>query len=179
MSYKLPITTEKFLEASNPKKKKKNENELIMKDESGAEAVVGKPVSNQPLKEIIASSPQGAEKSPLNGEKAKSAEEQKLDYYLNLISRYEGKTIGDIAKEKYQSEYMSADTRSDADLEEIATDYANAHKAEKQASLTKKEEWHDCTIPLFALPFQNRSAEQVFLKSIRAFRSADRLIPWR
>ena len=140
MSYKLPITTEKFLEASNPKKKKQNENELIMKDESGAEAVVGKPVSNQPLKEIIASNPQGAEKSPLNGEKAKSAEEQKLDYYLNLISRYEGKTIGDIAKEKYQSEYMSADTRSDADLEDIATDYANAHKAEKQASLTQKAE---------------------------------------
>ena len=31
----------------------------------------------------------------------------------------------------------------------------------------------------FVIPFQNRSVEQVFSKSIRGFRSVDRLIPWR
>jgi len=31
----------------------------------------------------------------------------------------------------------------------------------------------------FGTPFQNRSIPQVFSKSIRVFRSVDRLIPWR
>ena len=31
----------------------------------------------------------------------------------------------------------------------------------------------------FVIPFQNRSAEQVFSKSIRVLRRKDRLIPWR
>lgn len=143
MSYKLPVTAENFIEASMPKKKKQNANELIMKDVSGAEVIVKPPISHsssgvQSSNTTGGGNAESANKTPSENGKPKSAEEQKLDYYLNLISRYEGKTIDDIAKEKYQSEYMSGDSRTDDELKEVAKDYANAHKSEKQSSLTQK-----------------------------------------
>ena len=137
MSYKLPITKEKFLEAAVPKKKKKEENELVMKEVSGAESTVKKGGYGS-LNEVVKT--ERDEKVQSSADKPKSPEEQKLDYYLNLINRYEGKTIGDIAKEKYESEYMSADTRTDEQLEEIANNYANAHKTEKKGALMQKAE---------------------------------------
>ena len=120
MNYKLPITEEKFILASIPKQKKV-QTEKVRANKKGE----------------IAEKLEGVE-NPLIP--TKSREEEKLDYYLNLIDRYSGKTIDELAKEKYEYEYQNPDKRTDTQLSAIAHANANAFKQEKQTALTQKTE---------------------------------------
>ena len=63
MSYKLPITKEKFLEATTPKKKKDDEKQLIMRDVSGAEDYIKNPLNGEPLSAYIISKIERANKN--------------------------------------------------------------------------------------------------------------------
>ncbi len=123
MSYKLPITKESFIIASKPKQKKLDKEILIPKQDDD-----------------IVQGENSSESAPSFPSQEKSKEEQRLDHYLNIISKYEGKTVDDLAREKYQSEYAKPDERSDEELKAIAQNFANAFKQEKQTELTQKAE---------------------------------------
>ena len=98
MAYKIPITIEKFIEASKTKPEKVKTAEAENKNK---------------LK-------------------------QEVDYYLGLLERYDGKTIGELANEKYADQKLDYDKRSDDDLLKEATTYADSIKSKKSNEIVAK-----------------------------------------
>ena len=58
-----------------------------------------------------------------------------LDYYMKQLDTYNGKTIDEIARDKYQPEKQALDLTTDDELYEKAKAYADSYKAEKQTKL--------------------------------------------
>ena len=115
MAYKLPITKEKFIEATQIDEKTKTANTQEKEQEDNSKSI-----------------------------------RERLDYYLSLMEKYRGKTINDLATEKYAGEYVKADARTDQDLYNEAKLKADTEREEKAnraiaktdkevASLNKKE----------------------------------------
>ncbi len=73
-------------------------------------------------------------------EKEVASAREKLDYYLNIMEKYKGKTIDDIAKEKYGSEYLEKDSRSDEELYGQAKSHADSVTQEKVNAKIEKSE---------------------------------------
>ena len=98
MAYKIPITIEKFIEASKTK----------------------------------------PEKVKIAEAENKNKLKQEVDYYLGLLERYDGKTIGELANEKYADQKLDYDKRSDDDLLKEATTYADSIKSKKSNEIVAK-----------------------------------------
>lgn len=78
-------------------------------------------------------------------EKTKTVEDsvegkKELDYYLKELNAYNGKTIDQIARDKYQPEKQPLDTTTDDELYKQAKEYADSYKAEKQTKLQNTAE---------------------------------------
>ncbi len=73
-------------------------------------------------------------------EKDVASAREKLDYYLNIMEKYKGKTIDDLAKEKYGSEYLDKDLRSDEELYGQAKSHADSITQEKVNAKVEKSE---------------------------------------
>ncbi len=58
-----------------------------------------------------------------------------LDYYLKQLNAYNGKTIDEIVRDKYQPEKQPLDETTDDELYSRAKAYADSYKAEKQTKL--------------------------------------------
>ena len=98
MAYKIPITIERFIEASKTK----------------------------------------PEKVKIAEAENKNKLKQEVDYYLGLLERYDGKTIGELANEKYADQKLDYDKRSDDDLLKEATTYADSIKSKKSNEIVAK-----------------------------------------
>lgn len=98
MAYKIPITIEKFIEASKTK----------------------------------------PEKVKIAEAENKNKLKQEVDYYLGLLERYDGKTIGELANEKYADQKLDYDKRSADDLLKEATTYADSIKSKKSNEIVAK-----------------------------------------
>ncbi|MBR4420148.1 MAG: hypothetical protein IKT32_04645 [Clostridia bacterium] len=82
-----------------------------------------------------------SEQSEKNKQTEKSEQlKEKVDYYLDILKKYDGKTFGDIAEDKYGNERLDYDTRSDEELYSLAKNYADAFKGEKESEITQKGE---------------------------------------
>ena len=80
----------------------------------------------------------GAADKKKKKEKGNATYKWGMDYYLDLINRYKGKTVGDVAKEHYEGERLTPDSRTDEELYSQAQDYATAQKSEKQNTIQSK-----------------------------------------
>ena len=110
MNYKLSI---------DEKKLKK----LLQADESETEDDV--------KKEIAQNEEVGQTKPAEVNEEGKN----ELDYYLKQLNAYNGKTIDEIVRDKYQPEKQPLDQTTDEELYDRAKAYADSYKAEKQTKL--------------------------------------------
>ena len=69
------------------------------------------------------------------GEEKGSEKKQQLDYYMNQLDSYNGKTIDEIVRDKFQAEKQELDTTTDDELYQRAKDYADSYKSDKQTKL--------------------------------------------
>lgn len=93
------------------------------------------PVTKEKFMEVI---------NPKKSEDELSAESTnlkgKLDFYMEQLKKYDGKTLGEIANAKYEGEKLSYDTRTDEDLSKMARDYAQNIKEQKESKLKESME---------------------------------------
>lgn len=121
MAYKIPITIEKFVEAS--------------KD--------------------------GSPRAKNAADESENKLKHTVDYYLDILKRYDGKTIGELANEKYGNQKLDYDTRTDDDLLKEATTYADSIKSKKSNEIVAKSDKERNELLVESEEVKNKAKESV------------------
>lgn len=155
MAYKIPVTKELYIKATEQdKKKKKEQAEQILTEKEVNNANLNKAVGYSQIEKILSlgKKPQGKEikeKDFISSTGEESVErtgersgeesgevnkhrqtsdgyESQIAYYEDLIKRFSGMNVQEMANEKYASEKKQKDDTTDEELYTLAQKYANA-----------------------------------------------------